>query len=338
MRGIFGLALFAICSGIGTLAFAQEEPANSPERPEPSEALETVPEGTYLSTQRAWQNDEREVLLPMVDRRHEVDPMTGQSILWPTAYTAKAGTATYTNFFFVGNSLNYAITDGFTLGASFVLPSLGASHSQLTGRVRVNDGPNHIVTLIPVLHYQSEGETDNVTTSAWSTGAGVVADFYITNRLILGAGAHAHLTLAASTATVASAECVDRDSFLNGGCSDVQRDWRSFPSGGHWFALAGHAIYYIEDWLNVRGELFTGAVAGTFLGAEYIYGRETLAQRSARYEDGELALGIPYDSGVTLGLGTGLTVGPVGVQLSGYMYYWEDEVRLTPMFVGAISF
>jgi hypothetical protein len=318
-------------------AQAEPEPADGPERPAPSPELETYGEGAYLDAQSSWPADSPDEL-GFVDKRLEVDPMTAQTILWPTAFTPEAGTVTYTNFFLLGNTLNIAVTDDVSIGTTLVLPSLGAFHAQGTARIRVHDGPNHIVSIVPVIHYQSEGENEFVTTAAVSTGVGVVSDFYLTDKLMVGAGLHLHATVAASTSSVSSVECPDRDAFFNNQCTDVDKNWEGFPSGGHWVALVAHAIYYIDDWVNLRAEAFTGGVAGTFLGAEYLYGRETLAERSTRYQDGDFAVGIPYDSGVTLGLGTGVTAGSAAFQLSGYMYFWDDEVRLTPMFVGAITF
>jgi hypothetical protein len=344
MRAFICSALFALGLVAPGLLWAQtsdeptDEPTDGPERPQPSPELQTQPEGSYLNLQDSWPTSQTERETPFVDRRQEFDSLAGQAILWPTAHTAEAGTFTYTNFFLLGNTISFAITDDVTVGATVVLKSVGAFHAQATGRIRVHDGPNHIISVVPTFHYQSEGETEILTTSAISTGAGVVSDFYLTDNLVVGAGLHLHLTLSASTSTISGVECVDRDAFFNNGCTDITRDWQSFPSGGHWAALVGHAIYYIDDWINLRAELFTGGVAGTFLGTEYIYGRETLEQRSQRYQDGDLALGIPYDSGVTAGLGTGISASNVSVQLAGYAYYWDDEIRVTPMFLGAITF
>lgn len=316
----------------------QERPASADERPAPSPELETSPEGNYLRLQQEWPADTPDDNLPYVDRRGDVDPMASTAILWPTAYTPEQGTITYTNFFLIGNTLSYAITDSQQLGVSLVLPSLGALHAQGTYRIRLHDGPNHIVTLIPAVHYQTEGEEEQTTTSALSAGAGVVADFYLSDRFVLGIGAHFQGTITASVGGIEPVDCPDRDAFLRGECDEFTRATTTFPAGGHWLSVVGHGTYYIEDWLNLRAEVFTGGVFGTFLGTEYLYGRERVEQRSERYEDGDFALGIPYDSTVTAGLGTGLSADGFAIQLSGYVYYWDEEVRLTPMFSGTVAF
>jgi hypothetical protein len=264
-----------------------------------------------------------------VDRRDAVDASSDRTILWPTAHTPHKGRLAVSNHMFVLTQASYSFTDDFQLTGSLVIPVASAdTHAALSGKFTLSESENHVFSIQPYGAYR-RGSQDLANTDFGMGVAGLV-DFMITNDLVASLGAVAYGTLVAGTGEFTYENCQSRSDYIDGSCREVRMATNGFPSGGHFVGAQLGVSWYIFDWLSLRGEFMTGLAAGSVMGSEWLTRGVNPVEEGDRYEDGDLGIGVPYDSDVALGGGLQWSNGMFAAQLSGYVLRGPPDNEFQP--------
>ncbi len=263
-----------------------------------------------------------------VDRRDEIDAMADHAILLPTAFTPKQFSTSFTTTNILLNTLSFSPTDDLQISASAVLPT-GVSDFMLNGSVkfRLKTDPNYIISAQPFFSYQSGQEQLDV--ANFGIGGGLLADFYITDRLVISTGSHLFLNVVNIQDQLNYDDCQTHNDFVQGDCINTDSQV-GFPSGGHWMSLQASLLYYIYDSFSLRLEAISGLTVGSFLGTEYLDGRDGFTTKTDNFNDPSIGVGVPRNSIITLGAGIGYARKNYGFKASAYL--WRGEVERVDSF------
>lgn len=333
-------------SFIATSLYAQEElsaPSDAPvtqsaddsqpppiEKNEKAEPPITIVADPGFGENKLISNDyfRAESVSAPVDKRGKIDPMSDHSILIPTAFTPKqfSFSLTTTNFFL--NSLSFSPTDDLQLSTTFLVPT-GINDFMLnaSGKMRLISDENYIVSAQPFVSYQAGEEDLDVTN--FGIGGGLLADFYLSDRFVLSTGSFLFLNILNINDQLNYDTCTTHKDFVDGTCINTDKE-TSFPAGGHWLSLHASLIYYIYDSFSLRFEAISGITSGSFLGTEYVNGKDPFSEKKANFSDPSIGLGIPKDSIITLGAGIAWSRKNIGFKASSYL--WRTEVRTNDAF------
>lgn len=331
---------------LGVSAAAQEESEPAPRVPQ------TVPPDLGYGENQLAEHlrfpDEADYQA-RVDRRDDVDAASHRTILWPTAHTPPQWTVQYSNFMGALNQLSFSPTDSVQVSGTFLIPSPTADlMGGLATKIRLQKTVNSELSLQPFGFYRNGN--GQLGTRDLGFGVAGLFDFIVTNNFVATFGLVGYGTVFYGRDVFSYESCESRRDFLDGTCREVETDGSSFPSGGHFFGAQLAGSYYILNQFSLRGELFTGVAAGSVLGTEFLVDRPDIEADRRRFEDGEVAVGLPYDGKVTVGMGLQWSNGLFALQFSGYVYRGESALAvdfegnrrtqflLTPMLNGAIAF
>jgi hypothetical protein len=310
--------------------------------------LDTLPRDPNYG-QRSAGTDQRfqtaEASLAAVDRRRQITSMPDRNILAPMAQTPAEGTVSYSNFNILGNYLTYAPTDKLAVTAGMVIPSSDADFiTSVSGKYKLYESRDWMVSVLPFGAY-SNGNMD-VDTYQFGLGSGLLADFYVTDTIIVTGGALGFATLAAGYDRY-SDDCT-RSEFGDNNCA-VETTGLTLPAGGHWMAATLGANWYITQSFAFNLEYILGGSWGTFFGVEDGPEGNDLASRRDRFEDPEFAAGIPHGYGSTLSMAGTWSNGTAGLQLAVMLVGNRDNpntlvidesqsISTLPMLSGAFNF
>ena len=336
------------------VAWAQEPPTSgdqaaqdAEERPGP---ITRPPDLGYGDNQLAEQFrfPDETAYSALVDRRDDIDAASHRTILWPTAHTPRRFTIQYSNFMGALNQLSFSPTDAVQLSGTVLIPSPTADfRAGLASKLRLHGTTETELSLQPFGLYR-EGNREPGTRDL-GVGVALLFDFIVSNKFVATLGAAGYATGFYGREVFDYADCESRSDFLDGSCRTLDTQGTAFPSGGHFFGVQVAGTYYVLESFSLRGELFSGAATGTVLGTEFLVVTPSLEDDRRRFEEGEVAAGLPYDSKITAGLGLQWSNGLFAVQFSGYAYRGPapfggfDGNRaeiwlLTPMLNGAVAF
>lgn len=262
--------------------------------------------------------------LGRVDRRSDIDATPHRTILWPTAYTPERGTVSLSSFMLNLNQLSFSPTDGLQLSATVLIPTeIADFQTGLAAKMSLAKTANAELSLQPMGKLRvGRGE---LPTQDAGVGLAALFDFIVSNNFVMTLGALGYGTLWFGHQTSEYVDCASRSEYISGACLEYRTESTAFPRGGHFFAAQLAGTYYILDSLSLRGEVFSGVAAGSVLGSEFVVRRPTPAEDAARFESGEFALGVPYASGLTFGMGLAWSNGLFAVQFAGYLYGGEHD-------------
>lgn len=143
--------------------------------------------------------------------------MADHAILLPTAFTPKQFSVSFTTTNLLLNTLSFSPTDDLQVSGSAVIPT-DLTDFMLNGSVkfRLKTDPNYIVSAQPFFSYQAGHEQLDV--ANFGIGGGVLADFYITDRLIISTGSFVFLNMVNIGDQLNYDECQTHNDFVDGGC------------------------------------------------------------------------------------------------------------------------
>lgn len=261
--------------------------------------------------------------LAQVDKRGEIDAMADHAILLPTAFTPKQFSTSFTTTNLLLNTFSFSPTDNLQLSASAVIPTQ-ITDFMLNGSVkfRLKTDPNYIISAQPFFSYQAGQEQLDV--ANFGAGGGLLADFYITDRLVISTGSFVFLNMVNIVDQLNYDACQTHSDFVDGNCINTDSQV-SFPSGGHWMSLQASLLYYIYDSFSLRLEAISGLTLGSFLGTEYFDGRDGFTTKTNYFEDPSVGIGVPRNSIITLGAGIGWARKNFGFKASAYL--WRGEIE-----------
>ncbi len=262
-----------------------------------------------------------------VDSRDAIDAMADHAILLPTAFTPKKLSTSFTTTNILLNTFSFSPTNDFQISASTLLPT-GFTDFLFNGSVkfRIKTDPNYIISAHPFFSYQS-GQ-DELDIANLGLGAGLLADFYISDRLIISTGSFLFLNTLNILDQQNHDACQSHSDFVQGDCINTDTQ-KSLPSGGHWLSLQASLIYYLHDSFSLRFEAITGLTYGSFLGTEYLDGRDSFSTKVDYFENPALGFGVPKNSIITLGAGTSWSKKNFGIKAAAYL--WRGEVETTTL-------
>lgn len=288
--------------------------------------------------------DATENLAP-VDRRSEIDAASHRTILTAAALTPPPRTVQYSNFMLALHQLSFSPTDDLQLSAT---GKWGTPRSQpqvgLAAKIRLVSALDTAFSIQPFTFYRSATDPMDLDTSDFGLGLAALFDFFVTNRLAVTAGLTAYGTLWYGREEWNTDACESRADFLAGQCRDLRTVGQALPPGGHFLTAHVGATYYIYDQWALKGELLSGVVAGSLLASEFVVAAPDTFSDRARFEEGEIGVGVPNGALISAGLGLQWSNGLVAVQFSGYVYPAEPlnvpdhGVLFTPMLNGAVAF
>lgn len=252
-----------------------------------------------------------------VDRRALIDAMADHNILSPNAFTPKKFSFSWTNTNFFLNTFSFSIHDEIQLSTTINIPS-DSTDFLWNGSVkyRLIDDANYIVSVQPFVSYQAGHEQVDIANLGF--GGGVLADFYITDRMVISTGSHLFLNTLMFTDSFSYDSCQTHRDYLEGTCVQTTNN-TSFPGGGHWLSVNAAMIYYIYDQLSLRLEAISGLTYGSFLGTEYLDARDGFSEKKDNFNSPSFEFGIPKSSAITLGAGMGWSKRNFGLQASAYL-------------------
>lgn len=292
--------------------------------------------------------DETEHSAP-VDRRGELDAASHRTILMPSARTPEQHTVQYSNFMVALHQLSYSPTDAVQLTATAKWGTpLSEPQVGLAGKFRLSTSQDTTFSLQPFSTFRNESEPEEAGTRDFGSGVAGLVDVAVTNHLVVTLGLTAYATLWYGYEEWNYDACESRSDYLDGACRDTSSGGMGLPPGGHF--VMGHvgATYYVLDQWALKGELLSAVAAGSLLGTEFLVAApQSISADRARFEEGDLGIGAPYDSKLTLGLGFQWSNGLFAVQFSGYGYLGDAvgtervsglEWIFTPMVNAAVAF
>ena len=300
----------------------EESEAPEPEAPAtPSGPPKTMPSDVGFGERgvsASYHFPDQSRFRPRVDRRDEIDASSDRTILWPTAHTPHKHTLAVSNHMLLLSQISYSPTDDAQLTASVVVPfDVADTHIGLSGKLTLNEGPNHTFSIAPFGQYRRSSR--ELANSDFGLGAAALLDIKSSNNIILSFGAVAYATVLAVTGVYTYDDCESRQDFIDGSCRDTSGESNTFPSGGHFVAGQVGITWYILDSWSLRGEVMTGVAAGSVLGSEWISRQVDPSDETERFETGRLGTGFPYDTDITVGGGLQWSNGLIAVQMSGYV-------------------
>lgn len=254
--------------------------------------------------------------VPLPDKRGRIDAAADRVMLVPSAFTPERGTLAYTNTLLLGNEVSYAFTDDVQVAMMAILPTdeVG-SRLQLSSKINVFESRTVAVSLQPHLGYHSEDFERTLQTAG--LGLGLLADFYVTDNLVISASAFAYGTFWAQHQVENLDGCFARSEYPD--ClvlDDIQTTW---PAGGHHLLASAGLTYFFSDSWSLRTEIIAGGAAGTFMGLDY-HRDLNAEQRIQRYTEGDWKGGIPYDATTALGLAIAYSNGGWSGMFGGYSF------------------
>ncbi len=266
-----------------------------------------------------------------VDLRAELNPLADRTIAWRTGYIPPQGTVQLSSTVLMNQRVAYSFTDSVQAYAQAALPFRNQAYFHLGGQGHVAHGDSWSLALGAELRHRQTLLIPGTSES----GLGVHAAFDVigTNRLSWTAGVTGNVPLRLVTESIDTDSCGSRRDAAQGGCVEIVPDVRSFPSSGYWMAVHGGVSVFVNEWLLLNAEAFTGVSQGSF------YLLEAPLDQFMTYEE---ELGIAEDSSWRVGLGPlgPVTVGVgstwrwrrVALQLSTYAMGMGGEFRWVPFF------
>ncbi len=314
-----GLTAFGLTAiSLPAPAWAQsDEEASPPSEPDDDGAppdspftvgeLKTHPRDTHFG-QREPHINERFVYddahLSAVDRRRQISPASDRNILAPLAQTPKKGTISYGNYNILGNVLTYAPSDELAVTAGTMLP-LGDENflGSLSAKYKFYETRDLIVSVLPFGAY-TDG-VQRLDTSHAGLGAGLLADYHLSDSIVVGAGVSGFAALYGAYERN-STDCT-RTEFRNDGC-EVVSEGEALPAGGHWMAATLGTVWYVVDTFALNVEFVHGLSWGSFLGIEDDGTQDDMdeafeAAGRDRLQDPEFATGLPNGGGPVFSVG-----------------------------------
>lgn len=269
--------------------------------------LKTHPRDTQFG-QRKPRINERFVYddthLGAVDRRRQLSPASDRNILAPLAQTPEKGTVSYGNYNIIGNVLTYAPSDELAVTAGTMLP-LGDENfvGSLSAKYKFYESRDLIVSVLPFGAYVNGVE--RLDTSHAGLGAGLLADYHLSDSIVIGAGVSGFAALYGAYDRN-STDCT-RSEFRTDGC-EVVSDGEALPAGGHWMAATLGTVWYVVDSLALNVEFVHGFSWGSFLGVEDDGNQDDMeeafeAAGRERLQDPEFATGLPNGGGPVFSVG-----------------------------------
>lgn len=318
MKPLVTRCCFAVATCWSVGAAAQEPPA-----PTPITQPTDYGFGEHQLAERFEFPDETDYL-GRVDRRGEIDATPHRTILWPTAYTPERLTVSLSSFMLNLNQLSFSPTDDLQLSATVLVPTeLMDFQAGLAAKFSLAKTENTQISLQPLTKLRV-GRGGRATRDV-GAGVALLFDFVVTNNFVMTAGALGYGTAWFSKEVSEYVDCESRRDYISGACLEYRTESSALPRGGHFLAAQLAGTYYIFDSLSLRGEVFSGIAAGSVLGSEFVVRRPTPVEDIARFDTGSFALGVPYDSRLTVGMGLAWSNGLFAVQFSGYVYSAERD-------------
>ncbi len=273
------------------------------------------------SAQPSDQFSSEDLGLAPVDRRQQISSMADRNVLAPMAQTAPEGTVSYSNYNFLGNLLTYGVNDKLAVTAGMVLPLDGGDFiTTVSGKYKLHESRNWIVSVLP-FGAVANG-TQQLDTYQFGVGSGLLADFHLSDTVVLAGGAYGFATLAAGYDQY-SADCT-RSEFNSESC-EVQTTQLALPAGGHWIGATLGANWYVTEAFSINLEYILGGSWGTFFGVENTSDRNDLEARRARFESPEFSSGFPHGQGPTISLGGTWSNGATALQFATVFLRRQDD-------------
>lgn len=310
--------------------------------------LETTPTDPNFGRRAAASSDmffQDDHALARVDRRRELSSMSDRNVLAPMAQTVGEGTISYSNYNFLGNLLTYGVNDKLAVTGGVIIPTGdGDLITSVSGKYKLHESRNWIVSVLP-FGVAANG-TMNLDTYQYGLGSGLLADFHVSDTVVLSGGLLGFATLFAGYDRY-SDDCT-RSEFQSENCP-VDTVSKTLPAGGHWIAATLGTNWFVTDSFSVNFEYILGGSWGTFFGVEDNSEWNDLESRRARFENPEFDSGFPHGQGPTISLGGTWSNGTSALQFALVFVRRQDDLNTlvvdesqeftpVPMLSGAFNF